>query len=234
MLITHVNLSLLGFHPIAKTNKRAASSRVSQKKSPSVRGNNKNPPQLLVSTKFTQRYRFIANGAGGTVKTITFFDLIDLICVATGAAAAVRLCSGVKIKSIDVWAANSAGNASNTVQLEWLQSLFIGGPDEVINDTCLGLQDIAHIHCRPPRGSRVSEWLSNSALVGGADVDLFTLTIPQGGVVDLVLEQVLVESEASIGVTGAVVAATLGKFYTRSLDSATGTATIVPVGRDTI
>jgi len=207
--------------------------RVSQKKSLSANGS-KNPPQLSVTTTFTQRYRFVANGAGGTVKTITFFDLIDLLCVATSAVAAVRLCSGIKLKSVEMWAGNNAGNASNTVQLEWLQTLFIGGPDNVFNDTAIGLNDIAHLYVKPPKGSRVSEWLSNSALVGGADVDLFILTVPQGGVVDIVLEQCLVESEASIAVTGAVAAATLGKFYTRSLDSASGTATLVPIGRDTI
>lgn len=232
MLIPPLYLSLQGFNPIPKSNRRAAPSRVSRKKSPSVRGN-RNPPQLLVSSKFNQRYRFLANGAGGTVKTITIYDLLDLLCVATGAAAAVRLCSAAKLKSVHVWAANSAGNASNTVQCEWLQTNIIGGPDETINDTAIGLTDIAHIHTRPPRGSRASDWLAVSSL-GGADVDLFILTVPQGGVVDIVLEQVLYDSDTSISVTGAVAAATTGKFYTRCLDSATGTATLVPVGRDTI
>lgn len=176
----------------------------------------------------------MANGAGGTIQTITVDDLLDLVCVATGAAVAYRLCAGVKIKSVEMWGANSAGNSSNTVQLEWLQTLLTGGPDDVFNDTALGLADVAHIHSKPPVGSRCEMWLSTTALSSGNDVNLFTLTVPQGGIVDIVLEQVLYDTDTPISVTGVVAAATTGKSYTRSLDSASGTANLVPVGRDTI
>jgi hypothetical protein len=215
---------------IAKSNKRAASSRVSQKKSPSVSGN-KNPPQIEASIKTSHRFRFVANGAGGSSATITMYDILDLLCVAISATNAFRICDAVKIKLIEIWGANSAGNASNSVQLEWLPSNNYG-TSETHNDTAIGLQNIAHISTRPPKGSLIEDWFFLAA--AGTDVNLFNLNVPQGGVVDIVLQMVLMDSDAGQRVNIAPVGATTGKFYCRALDSATSGATLVPVGYDTI
>ena len=85
--------------------------------------------------------RFVVNTAGGGTRQLDSKDLLDLFCVATAANAATRILDGIKIKKIEMWAANSAGNASNTVQIEYLNqnAAGIGGPGTVHNDTAVGL-----------------------------------------------------------------------------------------------
>ncbi len=218
---------------IAKSsNKRAASSRVSQNKSPRESGN-QNPPMLDVSIHASHRFRFVNNGSAFT-GAISFEDLQDLMCVATGATAAFRLWDAVKLKEVEVWGANSAGNASNTVQVEYLDSLLLGGPGKTFSDTALGLQNIAHVRCKPPKGSRASFWLNNTTGAPGNDYNLFNLNVPLGGVVDISLEFVFYDNDNPVAVTGTVTGATVGKTYCRALDSAQNTAILLPVGYDTI
>lgn len=191
----------------------------------------KNPPQLETSIQATHRFRFVANGSGSTA-TITRISLIDLLCVATAANAAYRVIDAFKIKSVELWSANSVASPdANTAEIEWLATDNIGN-SSTRNDTAIGVSDIAHVFARPPVGSTASFWNQSSS--GSADVSLFRIAIPDGGMVDVVLNIIFSDSDHAIAVTGAVAGATTGKFYCRALDSAAGTATLVPVGWDRI
>jgi hypothetical protein len=193
-----------------------------------------NPPQIQPTIKVGHRFRFVINGAGGSSQVFTIQDICDLLCVATAATVAYRLFDAVKLKKIEAWAANSAGNASNTLELEWIKTLVIGGPGLSVTDTAMGLANIAHICSRPPMGSRASEWLSTASLAAGSDIDLFRLVVPQGSIVDVEIEGCFYDTDIPVLVTGAVAGATTGKTYCRALDSAAGTALFVPIGFDTI
>ena len=173
--------------------------------------------------------RFVCNTAGGGTRQLDSKDLIDLFCVATAANAATRILDGIKIKKIEMWAANSAGNASNTVQLEFLNqnAAGIGGPGTVHNDTAVGLYNIAHLHARPPSNSTAGSWIT-----GFSTTDLIEIVCPQGCVVDVVADLVLAETETLSAVTGAVAGATAGKLYMRPLDSTNATPILIPVGFD--
>lgn len=175
--------------------------------------------------------RFVCNAAGGGTRQLDSKDLMDLFCVATAANSATRILDGIKIKSIEMWAANNAGNSSNTVQIEYLNqnAAGIGGPGTVHNDTAVGLYDIAHVKTQPPKNSTCGSWIT-----GFSTTDLFELILPQGCVVDVVADLVLCESEIASTVTGAVAAATSGKLYCRHLDSTNATPILVPVGFDYI
>jgi hypothetical protein len=156
------------------------------------------------------------------------------MCVATAAAVAYRLFDAIRIKEVEVWGGNSAGDAANTVEIEWLDTLLIGGPGMTISDTALGLNDIAHVISRPPKGSKSAFWLNNSTGLSGGDFNILRLACPKGSVIDIVLECVLYDNDTAVLVTGAVAGATTGKTYARPLDSAQGTAILVPVSYDFI
>ena len=207
-------------------NRSGARSRVTQNKSPS------NPPRLVPTLIIkNHRCRFVVNSAGGGTRQIDSKDLMDLFCVATAANAATRILDGIKIKSIEMWAANSAGNASNTVQLEFLNQAAagIGGPGVVFNDTAIGLNDIAHLKAQPPRNSTAASWIT-----GFSTTDILEFVLPQGSVVDVIFDLVLCESETASNVTGAVAGGTVGKLYCRPLDSTNVTPIMIPVGFDYI
>lgn len=221
------------FKLIARTNKRAVTSRARQNKAPRVRGNS-NPPQITSTIMVkNHRFRFVSN-AGAYTGTVTFDDLADLMCVATTATTAVRQWAALKLKQVEIWAGNSAGNASNTVQMEWVDTVNIGGSDIVITDTAIGLMDIAHIKSSPPGGSKAADWLNNSSGSSGSDFTILNINLPQGAIIDITLDVNFYDTDSAVSVTGAVAGATTGKTYCRALDSASGTALLPPISFDTI
>jgi hypothetical protein len=188
---------------------------------------------LNATIQATHRFRYVNNGSAYS-GNISFEDVADSMCVATAAAVAYRLFDAVKIKEVEVWCANAAGDAANTVEIEWLNTLLIGGPGSTISDTALGLHDIAHVVARPPKGSKADFWLDNSTGLSGGDFNIFRLACPKGSVVDITLECAIYDNDTAVAVTGAVAGATVGKTYARPLDSAQGTAILVPVSYDFI
>ncbi len=178
----------------------------------------------------THRFRFVVTNASGINYALTAIDFLDILCVATGANVAYRICDSVKIKELEMWCANSSGSTSNTVQIEYSSAGgYSGSSGLTFNDTALGVADIAHVKTRPPRGATASFWQATSA--NGV---LVTVTGPQGSVIDLVLELSLMDTESAVPVTGTVSGATTGKFYCRPLPNSGGTQVAFPVGYDYI
>lgn len=175
--------------------------------------------------------RFVVNASGGAIRGIDDVDLLDLLCVGSSSTTATRILDGIRIKKIEMWAANSAGNASNTCQVEYLNQNVagIGGPGWLLNDTAVGLYDIAHVSSIPPSDSKVGSWIT-----GFSSTNLFELTMPQGCIVDIVADLVLMETENGTAVSGAVSGATVGKLYMRPLDSTNASPVMLPVGFDYI
>lgn len=189
---------------------------------------------MLKSTvQVKHRFRFVANGSSYS-GIISFDDLADLLCVATGAIAAFRLFDAVRLREVEIWACNAAGDASNTAEVEFLNTATTGGPGVTFSDTAMGLQNIAHVHAKPPKGSRADLWLNNATGQLGNDYALFRLAVPKGGIVDIVLEGCFYDNDTSVSVTGTVASATVGKIYCRPLDSAQNTAHLLPISWDYI
>lgn len=188
---------------------------------------------LKATIQAKHRFRFVANGSSYS-GSISFDDLADLMCVATGATAAFRLFDAIRLREVEIWACNAAGDASNTVEVEFLETAIIGGPGATFSDTAMGLQNIAHVCCKPPKNSRLDLWLNNATGLSGNDVNLFRLAVPKGGIVDIVLEGCFYDNDATVSVTGTVSGATIGKTYCRPLDSAQNTAILLPVSWDFI
>jgi len=151
-----------------------------------------------------------------------------MLCIGTNAAVAYRLLESMKIRRVEVWAANSAGNASNTITLEWTKTADFGGPGKVVSDTALGIANVACVSTPPDKSSLASDW------IGTAANTLFQITLPQGAVLDLLVDISLFDTDAPVAVTAAVAGATVGKLYCRALDNQNATPVILPVGYDYI
>ncbi len=172
----------------------------------------------------------MVTNASGINYALTAIDFLDLMCVATGANVAYRICDSVRLKELEMWCANSSGSSSNTVQAEFSAlGGYSGSSGLTFNDTALGLSDIAHVRAKPPVGSLASFWLGNSS-----NSTLVTVTGPQGTVIDVVLDISIMDTESAVVVTGTVSGATTGKMYCRPLPNSGGTAVAFPVGYDYI
>jgi hypothetical protein len=213
-------------HLVAKSNKSAAPRRVSQNKTPRGQGS-LNPPMLNATITSRHRLRFVNQTAVNRVITPT--EILDLLCVGITATSASRVCDGMKIEFLELWAAND--EASNTVECEWLNDASGNfGPGKTFSDTALGVTNIAHVACAPPKDSSAAFWLNDTH----GDVGILRLALPAGAVTDMVLQLVLYDNDNPILVSGAVAAASPGKFYCRALDNGNATPQVYPVSYDYI
>ncbi len=149
--------------------------------------------------------------------------------MATGSTSAYRIFDSVKLKGVEIWAANAAGDTSNSVLIEYngLNNI-VSSAGMSFSDTAMGLSDVAHVRAIPPVGSLASFWQGP-----GTGQDLFRIEGPKGSIVDVELEFTFADSEPPQGVGAAVSGATIGQIYLRALDS-TSTAVLQPIGYDTI
>jgi hypothetical protein len=213
-----------------KHNKRAAHGKVSHNKSSGFRGN-PNPPQWSSTIKTSYKQRFIAQN-NMTGRQITNVELLDLKCVATAATVAYRLLYGMKINSIELWAANSSAIASNTIEVEWYTNNPAYGADsKIFTDTAVGTTNVAYVRARPPKGSFSGAWLPYLS----TSYAVFDITCPEGTVIDIDFTISFIDDESAIAVTaGAVAGAVVGTLYTRYLDSASVPPLLAPVATNVI
>jgi hypothetical protein len=132
-----------------------------------------------------------------------------------------RMIDAFRIDSVELFASPAMGT-SNTVALDWAGTNT--GRSTRVSDTSLGINP-AHIRTTPPEGSAASWWQNTS----GSTV-LFKITIPSGGVLDLTLDLVLVDTGGQfITVTSTV---TDGNFVIKPLDTVNNSyqGHLVPVG----
>jgi len=76
---------------------------------------------------------------------------------------------------------------------------------------------MAHIDCRPPRGSSADWWFDPiNAMTGGSTVQqLWSMSLPSGGICDITYDYVMATTEP-VGTAQVVAAATAGTQYQRS------------------
>lgn len=171
------------------------------------------------------------DGSGITSRAITNIDLIDLKCFAVTANTAYRCFAAVKLKCIEMWAANISALPNTLVCEYFTNNANIGSTSKAFSDTALGVSNIAHVKAKPPRDSFSSEWLPITA---ANDYIVANLTCPEGTIVDVTVVFQLIDTENSTAVTGALVGASPGKFYGRPLDSTQATPVFLPIGVDYI
>lgn len=147
--------------------------------------------------------------------------------MAVTANAAYRIFAACKLRKVEMWSPAAAGGQA-TCSIAFYGNVYIGGENKIISDTTLGADRPAHICAVPPKDSMAHNWFND----GAAD-NIMLLSCPGNTIIDIDMELVIRNAEASFAVTGAVAAATVGKCYVRALDSTSG-AGIIPVSLATI
>ncbi len=210
--------------------KRGARRRVTQNKSP-VNGANGStfPKQLPASIQIDKVIRFKASAAL-TDAPVAIADLMDLLCVAATTTSAYRLPTAVKLRKIEAWSPpDSAGAATILAVEEVAQGTGFVSPSRRIEDVTMGQSRPAHIVWKPQVDTLLSKWLNDT----GFSANLIRLTGPSGSTFDVHISFVLQDGESTVAVAAAVVGATVGRLYIRSLNSS-GSNNISPVSYVTI
>jgi hypothetical protein len=192
-----------------------------------------NPPQWSPTQVIDFKQRFILSTAGVSALPISTTDLLNLKALATSATAAYRIFDAVKLRKVEVWAANTAATASNTILVEFLSSNpYMSDDSKMFSDTAVGTTNVAYVKAKPNPYGMSAAWFSGAS----NSFTIFNLTAPEGSVVDVHLTARLIDDEPKLPNAGiTVAAATTGTLYGLYLDNDQGAgAVIVPVGVNTV
>ncbi len=179
-----------------------------------ARNGSDHPPEFVPTRVVRCKYRFKATAAS-TSDQLTMASFGDLLCVATGAAAAYQLGNFVRLRKIEIWGPMASDLVPVTVSVEWNgTSAGLYGKSVIHSDTSMGSSRPAHVSTRPPEGSQLSQWLRCNV-----NSNCCLLKYPANAIVDVSYELVVRDDAAVDAVTGAVAGATTGAIYVRALNS---------------
>lgn len=169
------------------------------------------PPQIKSNIIFGHRYRFTSTGAAAIPITVALLRGIGGV-VATTSTTGAPIAFSVKVRSVEIWTPPASQGALATCSLEWASGSTLDSTNTVeVSDTSMSVAEPAHLRTSPPKSSLASFWQHI-----GAD-QLFVITAPAGSVVDVSMQYVLNDDEASP--TSVVLAgATVGNMYYMPLD----------------
>jgi hypothetical protein len=149
------------------------------------------PPQLQPRIRASKTFRLRATSDQFGVG-ITVLDLIGLCgLTANTTTSASSHVSSVKVRRVEIWGTPGSNAATSQVSLTWKLDANLGLPTEV-SDISLSTARPAHIVASPPAKSPVSFWLNPG--LGGQNI--FTMYVPQGGIVDISLDMQYADDEA--------------------------------------
>lgn len=177
-----------------------------------------NPPNMNPQSVQTMRIRY--NAQTSNVNTITGSGLLNLMCVATSATTTARIFAAVKIKELEAWSPIRISNTTTpfdpiNLGLEWFGTTGSYTNSVKAFSESMGAQS-AHLRTRPPKKSSSEEWINQAGNFDNANT-IFVVNMPEGGVLDVVFNYVLVDNEsASAGPTSSGL--TLGTVYYSPLD----------------
>lgn len=191
---------------------------------------NVHPPQYVPTFEVRRKLRFQASSA--SVATITSQDLGDLWCVATGTTSATQLAEYIRVEKIEMWGPMASDLVPVTVSVDWTGSTAVGGlfgKSNRVSDTSMGSSEPAHVLSKVPPHSQIGQYQS----VEVPSLPIMVLTFPDNTVIDLTMSIIVRDDGTATAVGAAVVGATPGANYLRSLDS-NSTNALLPVSYPTI
>jgi hypothetical protein len=139
------------------------------------------PPPYFAAAPIQKALRY--KSVGGTAKVYRN-NLLSLICVATGAAAAYSIIQNIRVKRIRAWDASGTTAFGTTIQLKWYDTR---GSGVIVADSGTNSRP-AHIDSRPPPNSVASMWSQSASFESEL---LFFLTLNAGSIVEIDLEYIL-------------------------------------------
>lgn len=178
-------------------------------------------PQLESSFTATKTFRFQADAAV-TDKAINCTHVRELFGYAATTNGMSRMVDSFKVNKVTLRALPALGTLQ-TVALDW-GSGANNARSIRVSDTSMGIEP-AYVLTRPPRNTNAGFW-HNPA--DGSD--LFTVTLPSSGILELTLSIVFVDGTGqTIGVHDTLI---VSNFYISALDSINGSSPghLIPLG----
>jgi hypothetical protein len=155
-----------------------------------------------------RRFRFVANA--NFDGAISYTNLLDMFLFAATATQGYEIFEVVRIVEVEVWHCPMSSSVSSVlVEFDGENAGFVGD-SRIYQDSSMGTQP-AHVRARPAKNSAASMFQPQSATTA------FRLTVPSGGVVDVLVE-LRSEFNRGVAVGSALVGATAGASYLRGLD----------------
>jgi len=180
------------------------------------------PPAIQeYAVRHGTRLRFVTNTTVG--QAITYQNLLDTLLMAATTTTGFDMFEAVKVRSVEAWCDQTAGNAA-TIQVIF-DGVSVGsvGDQRMHTDTSMGIQP-AHVKCRPSSKSLASLFQLSS------NNTAFYIGCPSGTVVDVELTFVQSTTLTAVATQNVLVGAVPGAPYWRGLDGlATATTKFTPV-----
>lgn len=169
-----------------------------------------NPPSFIPTPDLGHKFRFIA-GTTTTNAPITRKMLLSLMFTAGSTSSGYRMFGAVQLRRVNIWSPIVATFQPITVGLE-----FPGpySPSTLKSDSSAGLMP-AHVSVTPPRNSFAALWS-----IGGSNESdvVFSVTAPQGAIIDVELAVRLIDRESATTVGDTLSGVVLGTVYYGRLD----------------
>jgi hypothetical protein len=171
------------------------------------------------------RFRFGANAAV-TAAAISANDLGQIPgCVVSVLNTTMNpICSAVRLRAVHVWPSSQASSSSVKTEVFWNSGTDYN-KDEVKDGSLPGNLTVTKGYTfLPPAQSIAKMWLTS-----GVNVNVFSITCPNGSIVDVELDFVMsnaIVQFASVAITSGA----LGQLYYAYLDAG-GSKLLTPIGR---
>lgn len=165
-----------------------------------------------------------------------------MVCTAAAPAAAFRFFSATRLIQVEIWIPATATNFGVATAVNWVTGTttdpFECAAPYGVADMPMGSNDVGHIIVRPPPNSVYSRWIAGTVGLANAVNMIAINNLPQNSVVELTVQGVRVSGTTGAPFTpvgGAVVGATAGLTYVRTLPSSIGVGNgLAPVNNITI
>ncbi len=181
------------------------------------------PTPFKGSITLSHAFRWLVTGSISS-QPITVKGLLASWVVADSATTTNLALDAMRVVRLRLWGEPPAlGSTASTVGVEWKPSANTSyAPNQQVLAQSQGVEP-AYLSVAPPAESSCGWWFSRDQ-TNIADT-LFTVTLPAGGVLEIVLEMVLTDTNQ--GVAGpTTTGATAGRFYGYNL----GLSSLVPQG----
>jgi hypothetical protein len=168
------------------------------------------PPSLSsFNVIHSTRLRFVTGAAIDA--TITFQNLLDLICVASSGTVLNDLFVAVKLRQVEMWTLPALGTSTScTLTFDANAAGFVGN-QVTHTDASMGIEP-AHLRVSPAKKSLTSMFQVSSAAIA------FRLDVPTGTVIDVSLSFKGSTSAQALAAQNVGAALTTGGIYYRGLD----------------
>jgi len=184
------------------------------------------PPQLKSNIVVKHNYRFTATaGANVAINAQNLILAAGTVCTVVNSVA-TSFFGSVKVQYVNVWSPPSAQGNFATCSIEYNGAAAASTVE--FSDTSVSPTQPAMLKTRPPKSSNASFWQTPNV----GNNAMFTLICPANSIIDVGLDLLLYDDEASAPVTRAIAAGVVGLTYYLALDSLTG-HNLVPVSLTT-